>query len=644
MNLISATSLAKIAGISRQAMHKVIVDAQNGKPWRGVLIKSVHSKGRGGKQGKVLLIDSGTLPDDLKARLNTLQTPCKAPLKDHKMQPRWQLWLAIVQPLEQLQGRALMAAIQELLASPPLLENGRSLKLSETTIRSKLKRFKVEGVQAFARHIRSNKGEKLTIITRQFDNDATANGLLPEVIQGIGEQLDKYVASFVAKGTARTLIRELAGDFLTNKANELGFGGMRYDIPQYYIQARRKYRNIYRLNHDAKAHYDASPHILRHTHGMRPMQMVVGDVHPCDVYMLREDGTQATAKMIAWMDVGTQRVFATVHLLAKGEGVTNKLVIESFWQMLQVWGMPETLYVDNGKEYGFAELMEGLLKLSSNGRVIKSLPYNARAKSIEPWFGKFERTYLKQMIGWVGGDRTNKKIERVGKSVKAYPLGIEAFAGQVEIFINHYNGTALPPHSNQSPNAMFAAAINSGWMMTRCEEDIFVLAFSSEERRTVRNGYIQFSGSTWQIPANYIDDHITVLAPKYETWTRLPLKDLKGDFIGFAERSTTYAFDDPEGARESAKRQTGHRNAIRQLGNGLPNIDVVAAINSKVVNFPYQRKAPVGTIIGLSDGGKMITDGLRETPRQKRRRESEAYERKQDEQLAALQIRDRKKP
>ena len=110
-----------------------------------------------------------------------------------------------------------------------------------------------------------------------------------------------------------------------------------------------------------------------------------------------------------------------------------------------------------------------------------------------------------------------------------------------------------------------------------------------------------------------------MLAPKYETWTRLPLKDLKGDFIGFAERSTTYAFDDPEGARESAKRQTGHRNAIRQLGNGLPNIDVVAAINSKVVNFPYQRKAPVGTIIGLSDGGKMITDGLRETPRQKRR-------------------------
>ncbi|QJP12373.1 hypothetical protein G3545_01055 [Starkeya sp. ORNL1] len=84
------------------------------------------------------------------------------------------------------------------------------------------------------------------------------------------------------------------------------------------------------------------------------MQLVVGDVHHLDMVMLREDGSEAWPKAIAWLDQATNRIRLDLLLLGKGEGIRNADVIASFIRMTQdpAWGMPRGLYLDNESEYG----------------------------------------------------------------------------------------------------------------------------------------------------------------------------------------------------------------------------------------------------------------------------------------------------
>ncbi|RWN51532.1 MAG: hypothetical protein EOR98_26370 [Mesorhizobium sp.] len=82
-------------------------------------------------------------------------------------------------------------------------------------------------------------------------------------------------------------------------------------------------------------------------------------------------------------------------------GVNNRDVIEVFAAMVEhpAFGLPEALYIDNGKEYGFATYLDDAMTLTVPGfhgpgrsmRVINALPYNAPAKPIERWFGDCRR-------------------------------------------------------------------------------------------------------------------------------------------------------------------------------------------------------------------------------------------------------------
>ncbi|RWA58060.1 hypothetical protein [Mesorhizobium sp.] len=85
-------------------------------------------------------------------------------------------------------------------------------------------------------------------------------------------------------------------------------------------------------------------------------------------------------------------------------GVNNRDVVEVFAAMVEhpAFGLPESLYIDNGKEHGFVTYLDDAMTLTVPGfhgpgrsmRVINALPYNAPAKPIERWFGDFESRYL----------------------------------------------------------------------------------------------------------------------------------------------------------------------------------------------------------------------------------------------------------
>ena len=116
---------------------------------------------------------------------------------------------------------------------------------------------------------------------------------------------------------------------------------------------------------DARQFFDRMlPRIRRHREGLQPMDIVVGDVHPIDILLTRADGSTVTPRAIAWLDVATQRLHVTLVQLEKGEGIKQVHVAQAFAAMCSAWGLPHQLYLDNGAEYGWQDMLDGFAQLS----------------------------------------------------------------------------------------------------------------------------------------------------------------------------------------------------------------------------------------------------------------------------------------
>ncbi len=182
-----------------------------------------------------------------------------------------------------------------------------------------------------------------------------------------------------------------------------------FSIPRRFIDREQQYRKVAIFDRNRKAHEDAKPRIIRSRTGLEPQQIIVGDVHHLDIVMRRPDGSEAWPKAVAWLDLATNRIWLDLVLLDKGEGIRNADVIKSFIRMVSAWGMPQSLYLDNGSEYRWPEFVNDALKLVADikydvdprrSQIVRAKPYNASAKAIESIFGLLEQRYFRTLPGW----------------------------------------------------------------------------------------------------------------------------------------------------------------------------------------------------------------------------------------------------
>jgi hypothetical protein len=152
-------------------------------------------------------------------------------------------------------------------------------------------------------------------------------------------------------------------------------------VPKSYVWwfDRRRHRATHTFLTDAKAFHDALPAIRRERPTM-PLQVLVGDGTALDIRILRPDGTEWKVWLILWLDMATGRLFGNPYARPKGGGVRQEHVAASFACVATAIGLSEVLLIDRGSEYGWAERLESARLC----RVIRALPYNARAKPIEP--------------------------------------------------------------------------------------------------------------------------------------------------------------------------------------------------------------------------------------------------------------------
>lgn len=629
---VSAKELAELAGISDRAARTAFADGQ----FRKHSLNIIEVSGAG-RNGVIRVAPISDLPPSLyeKARAiigtREISQNTAVSLPDtgsalHETGERMTLalWrLELIQPaLAHDRGSSARKSAAREIVGRHRQPDGRLKTVSERTIYNWIKRYEDGGIAALANKPSNAKAQPRVLITRKWDQAVR----LPDAVKReIAEDLQRYIRSLWSNGTAGWRhVCQLSSAKLMELTSDAGWNTEDLhavcDVNRSLAERARQYGVVAVHDKDAKAYFDKFlPRVSRNRYGLRPMDIVVGDVHHIDIYVRRSDGTMATPKAIVWHDIATNRLYWTLVLLDKGQNVRREHVAASFASMCSQWGLPKRLYLDNGSEYNWAEMLNGFYELARMageiaeftvglmdaepglrkamgavrqgvGKVIRARPYNAPAKPIEGQFSNIEQFYLSAVDGWIGGNRMKSKTKNVGKAPEPFPGDWPAFHETIANVLAYYHATPQRGALNgKSPNDALQAAIDDGWAgITQVEEKALLLAFANEKTCSVDRGRITWDGEY------YADELLRYSGRKLRVRIAKHHPDqafvFDGDrLIATAERDSSFGFLSPAGAREQARRAKIMRREISAMKRDCDRLDLIDEMN----RFTATRAKPV---------------------------------------------------
>lgn len=634
-------AVAGLADISDRAVRMAAVSCLSGSTWRGVRLEVRH-------EGRALLIHGPSLPPELrdiwhKRYQSTLPPNLPAPVTlaaptqlheeaaDRFNLIRWKL--SILTPALEFpkgsHGRG--KALRDLAGKEYIRPDGKAIKPAYNTLAAWIEKYVTEGEAGLVRKPRA-KGERRTIINRQWD---TACPLPDEEKTRIGAELEAYIRSLWAAGTPG--VNKIEG-FATSKLMELcrAAGWMEASLKncavgRHPVELHREVALIALKERNAKEFFDNRlPRIKVNRKQLKPGDVVIGDVHRIDVAWKDTDRT-VHARLIAWLDLATYDIFVSVVILPEGRDIRQEDVARSFVDMVQAWGLPKQLRLDNGKEYKWQEMMEGFDALAYMVRsfqafagafsedidqaafeprnpISRARPYNAPAKQIEGVFGIVERFFFSMIPGWIGGDRMNKRPHKVGEAPRPHDGDEERFIKDISICLDIYRNTAQADGS--SPNDKRRAAVAEGWQRVVAAPSVFLFAFSEVRKYTVHNQGINVDGQ-WGICdalIPYIGRKVDIRVAKWHRSHTFFL-DPEGTLHAITMGGNTFDHDDPAGAKEQARMVKVQNAYIRELKAGTVPLNLMDEAARHLAAMPPAPQLPDGITITTAESDA-ITQAL----------------------------------
>jgi hypothetical protein len=619
---ISAVEFSEVADMCRQVANRLCASFSEGRKttWHGQPLEVRIVMGRGGKSGKQYQVRVSSLPLRLQERLKASQITDEALSKlrfgdKAQFERNWKYDL-ISRAMEHPKGSSeRKAEIFRLHGRTVHDWTGRVTKLSKSTIYKWIESFELYGVHGLTSKVRKDKGEKKVSISRAWTKAVPFDDGMKAAIE---HDVKQYIRSLLKQSTSLGVCQVLAAEKLEEITVAYGYRASEarrdeiFAIPRTFVDEEVQAKAVARHKFDRKASVDDQPRIRRTTAKLDPMEVIVMDVHHLDIHVAREDGSYSTPKLIAFHDIATGRVFAEIIQFDNRGGVRNADIITGFTNMCQhsAFGVPQFLYVDNGSEYAFADDLEDALKLGSKvigfdgsqdrNRVIRSIAYNAAAKHVEGWFGRFEQHYLKHIQGWRGGQPMNPKRPDLGKLHDPYPHGFDAFCEELYGLLRAYEN--IPQQgglAGKSPALAYKKHVDAGWAATILDSDQLLTVFTRPETRVVRQHGIRLGNSDWTCEGllSYFGRRVVAHIPKYHGFAELLITDEHGAEIGIAVSDQQFDVLDGRGAKESARRKSARNKALTAIDKSIPDIDAGAAIIAFGEKKPLVTpNAPKGTI------------------------------------------------
>ncbi|MGS4946967.1 helix-turn-helix domain-containing protein [Meridianimarinicoccus sp. RP-17] len=605
--------------------------AAQGKPWHGETLPVVQIEGqRGGAAGCAYAVDLSRCSPALLAKFDGLRAlrdeaaaTVPAPVAVRSSVEPWrakegQRRLDIIRPLlDTAKGsRARGKVLREIVAKTGVDVDAR-------TLQRWLSDYESRGLIGLLPKPNGNPGKRRVEVTRAWDDGIDLDDAARAAVVA---QIETYTKTMIAKGVSLAKVSRQASLELADLCRDAGSQigprklGQLCRLNTKFVMRFKDKRRVARHDLDNKDHFDKDKPRISRGRCTWPMEVVYGDVHPIDIYVPVPNGKgQLRVRLIAWMDDCTHHMWATVAVLGKGNGIRATDVADALYHMVcdPAAGVPRTLYLDNGSEYGsvakaMGEIPDAVNVLGAYGGCVKAKPYNGPAKGlIEGAFSKLEQGFLTHLPGWIGGDRTNKRTHAVGKPVKGFSGTVEDLVQAVQGMVAAYNDE--PQHGRlqgKSPRQAMRDAIAAGFEAVTMDDDAFDFAFSKRDDKPIIQGRFRLKGTFYQ------NDETMKLGAGDRIEVRIPLRSgtdrvfvvFNGEFKGAAHADTQYHPLDREGAIESSRRANLQRQAIRDLKADIdPSIDPATEILKRVDRTPLV--AEHGTIVRLSDQTDTDTTG-----------------------------------
>lgn len=534
---LTVADFAKLADLSRQKASAALGRCRAGGAWRGHALRVREAAGRGGAGGRVYLVAIDSLPAELRARLP--ETP----------------------------SRAVGAAAEP---APPR-----------------------------RRKRRCDRGKPRVVISLRWDAAAEEAGLTVDAQRDVAAELWRRLRSLWRSGSTPGIIPVTAGAELRRLSESAGMAIREADwktvcaVPERMIRKARRARIVAVVRGDAgRTAATLTPRIWRDRSDLLPMEVVAGDVHPIDIRVRRDDGSEAYPRMIAFQDQATGRIFFRVFLCPKNEDVRLEHVVATYAEMVTNpdFGVPGCLYLDRGGEFNFHDAADELSWLASkswpDGRkrgrcVILARPHNPQAKFIEAAFASLEKTVFPLIRGHTGGDRMKSKTQNQGKAPKPFPGTWAEFEKTIvdAMRLWHHKPQQTKLLAGKSPYEMFALFVEQGWRAAVAERDELEIHFSKVETRKVQTGgVLSIRGERYRHDAlaTLFGETVQVRIPLFGDRSRIHVFDDSERHLCVVDPDRPYRFDDLEGAREQQRRNSEFLKAVRQIEAETDRLDPLA--------------------------------------------------------------------
>ena len=248
-------------------------------------------------------------------------------------------------------------------------------------------------------------------------------------------------------------------------------------------------------------------YIERDYSNVRANQCWVSDHAQIDIQVVASDGKVCCPWVTAFRCFKTNK---WLGWLLHEESGNSDHIFQSFYYSALKYGLPDEIYIDNGKDYRAKDFAGGrntpdfhssmgLLEEKSRGRAsLKllgieahfSLPYNAQTKPIERDFKNVKEFLSKHTVGYRGGNVTERpeklKDELKGNKLLSFSEFKEIFDDFIENVLNK-----LPSNSKKlkgkSPDELFAEEFTT--MKTVSKDSLMLFCMRTSKTVTVgRNG------------------------------------------------------------------------------------------------------------------------------------------------------------
>lgn len=646
---VDAARLADLAGVTEQAIRLAIARCATGGTWRNHALQVRTKDGGPASARNPYLVHVDSLPRALAGAYyerhakvvkpvevktgSTLPMPMtldpKAARK--RAEARWKLEV-LLPALEFPKGsRARGQAIKDIASVTHTDLAGKRRKIGARTLQEWIQKLEeTDDPAVLARKDREEKPER-NMICRAWD---AACPLPHETKLAIAAELRAYVRGLWAQMPGRTVIEQLASSKLTEACRAAGWAAATYElcrVGRHFVEKHSETRILYVKDKDAKRWSDEFlPRIKRTREGMRPGDLVVGDVHPVDVIVRRADGSEATPRLIGWYDLATGDLFCSLVLLEKGKGITQAHIAASFAAMVETWGLPKALLLDNGSEYSWAELEAGFAALASMAKgfafmireddeatpvfdesgdgderenpIIRAMPYRASSKPIEGIFAVLERTLLRAFPGWIGGDRMNKRTHKVGEAPRAFPGTADDFEAAFFEALFFWRTMERRSFGGRSVNQVRDAFQRDGGPLPpSVKRAALVAALSEAVQRRVTTWGVEIGGKHYRSDS-LIRHTGETLTFRYAKWAP--------DYVFYVGNANAlvqvpmlpvHNYTDGEGARDQAYLTKIQNQHLRQLRVTAKKVDVLVEMSRHVAAVGEDVPVLKGPAIALSD-------------------------------------------